>query len=367
MSDTTVHSERLTWPAIIASLLRGEALSARHTSWAMGEIMSGEASPSQIAGFAIALRAKGETAEEVVGLVGAMLDHATRVPVEVDAADVVGTGGDGANTVNISTMAAMVVAGAGVPVVKHGNRAASSSCGAADLLEALGVRIDLGPDEVSRCVTEAGIGFCFAPRFHPGLRHAAVTRRELRVPTVFNCLGPLTNPAQPRSGAFGCADVRMAPVLAGVLARRGASAAVMRGDDGLDEFTTGAPTHLWIVHNGEFRRTVLDAEAFGIPRSAPDALRGGDATHNAEVARGLLAGTSGPVRDAVVINAAVALAAHTGFGDGSDVAVSVAVRNGIGRAKPHWTPAWPRGPSNAGCRRPGGKSRVTDALNAYMP
>jgi anthranilate phosphoribosyltransferase len=305
----------LTWPTVLAALLRGEDLSAEQTAWAMDEIMAGEATSAQIAGFATALRAKGEAPEEVAGLAKAMLARAARVilPAHLRAVDVVGTGGDRAHTVNISTMAALVVAGAGVPVVKHGNRAASSSCGAADLLEHLGLPLDLGPEQVVASVTTVGIGFCFAPRFHPGMRHAAATRRELGVPTAFNVLGPLTNPAQPAASATGCADVRMARVVAQVFADRGQSALVMRGEDGLDEFTTTAPTRLWAAVDGQVREVVVDAADLGVERAKPEDLRGGDPAHNADVTRRVLAGERGPVRDAVLVNAAAALAAHDGL------------------------------------------------------
>jgi anthranilate phosphoribosyltransferase len=321
-----------TWPNLLSALLRAEELSTADTAWAMGEIMTGAATPAQIAAFAIALRAKGETASEMAGLVEVMLASASRVTlpeaVRSSAADVVGTGGDRAHTVNISTMAAVVVAACGVRVVKHGNRAASSSCGAADLLEELGVPLDLGPDEVRRCVEEAGIGFCFAPRFHPGLRHTAVARREMGVPTAFNFLGPLTNPAQPTAAAVGCADLAMAPVMAGVFARRGDSVLVMRGEDGLDEFTTTAPTRLWAVHDGTVTEAVIDAADLGLPRAASTDLRGADAAFNADVARRLFAGQTGPVRDAVLVNAAAALVAREGpTGD-----LEAALRNGIQRA-----------------------------------
>ena len=321
-----------TWPQLIGALLRGADLSTADTAWAMAEIMSGNATPAQIAGFAVALRAKGETAGEVAGLVESMLAYATRVelPEEVraDAVDVVGTGGDRAHTVNISTMAALVVAGAGVRVVKHGNRAASSACGTADLLEHLGLPLDLSAAGVARCVHEAGIGFCFAAAFHPGYRHAGAPRRELGVPTVFNFLGPLTNPAQPKAGAVGCADVRMAPVMASVFAGRGDSVLVMRGEDGLDEFTTAAPTRVWAVGGGRVAELVIDAADLGVPRSQDGDLRGADAAFNADVARRVLAGQEGPVRDAVVLNAAAALAAHGGFG----ADVPGAVKAGLDRA-----------------------------------
>jgi anthranilate phosphoribosyltransferase len=321
-----------TWPHLLNALLRGEELSTADTAWAMGEIMTGSATPARIAGFAVALRAKGETPAELAGLVEAMLGNA--VPVELPeelratALDVVGTGGDLANTVNISTMTALVVAGAGIRVVKHGNRAASSACGTADLLEFLGVPLDLGPDGVARCVTEAGIGFCFAARFHPGMRHAAPVRRELGVPTAFNFLGPLTNPARPRAAAVGCFDLRMAPVMADVFAARGDSVLVMRGEDGLDEFTTAAPTRVWVAQRGAVREALLDATDLGVPRSTIGDLRGGDPAHNADVARRLLAGGTGPVRDAVLVNAAAALATQ-GPLDGD---LTAALRAGMDRA-----------------------------------
>ncbi|MET7805315.1 anthranilate phosphoribosyltransferase [Micromonospora chersina] len=301
-----------TWPLLLNALLRGEELSTADTAWAMGEIMAGSATPAQIAGFAVALRTKGETPAELGGLVEAMLTRAVPVtlPEEVRAGalDVVGTGGDLAHTVNISTMAALVVAGAGVRVVKHGNRAASSSCGTADVLEYLGVPLDLDPEQVARCVTEAGIGFCFAARFHPGMRHTGPVRREIGVPTAFNFLGPLTNPARPRAGAVGCFDPRMAPVMAAVFAARGDSVVVVRGEDGLDEFSTGAPTRVWVAQQGAVREALLDATELGVPRATLADLRGGDAAYNAGVVRRLLAGETGPVRDAVLVNAAVALA-----------------------------------------------------------
>ena len=325
-----------TWPQLIGTLLRGTELSTGDTAWAMGEIMSGSASPVQIASFAIALRAKGETAAEMAGLVSAMLAHATPVPlpehVRASATDVVGTGGDRAHTVNISTMAALVVAGAGVRVVKHGNRAASSLCGTADLLEHFGVPLDLEPDQVARCVAEVGIGFCFAPRFHTGLRHAGVPRREMGVPTFFNFLGPMCNPAQPHAGAVGCADPRMAAIMAEVFARRGNSVLVLHGEDGLDEFTTTAPTKVWAVSGGTVRAMVVDAADLGLPRSAPADLRGGEVEVNAAAARRLLAGETGPIRDAVLVNAAAALVAHDGLVDGLPEDLVPALAAGVVRA-----------------------------------
>ncbi|HWS33443.1 MAG TPA: anthranilate phosphoribosyltransferase [Actinoplanes sp.] len=306
-----------TWPNLTSALLKGEELATADTAWAMGEIMAGNATPVQVAGFAVALRAKGETPGELAGLVEAMIANATLVELpeqtRTSAVDVVGTGGDRANTVNISTMAAIVTASAGVTVVKHGNRSASSTTGTADLLEHFGLPLDLGPAGVARTVAEANIGFCFAARYHPGMRHAAVTRRELGVPTFFNVLGPLTNPARPTAAAVGCFDSRMAPVMAEVFARRGDSALVMRGEDGLDEFTTSAPTRVWLARDGKVEALLVDAVDLGLPRSQPADLRGGDVAFNADVARRTFAGEQGPVRDAVLLNAAAAFAAHGGF------------------------------------------------------
>ena len=298
----------------------------------MDRVLSDDASPVQLAGFLVALRAKGETPGELAGLVDAMLTNATLVDlpeaVRENAVDVVGTGGDQAHTVNISTMAAIITAAAGVKVVKHGNRAASSACGTADLLEFFGIPLDLGPEGVISTVEKAGIGFCFAARFHPGMRHASVTRRELGHPTFFNVLGPLTNPARPRAAAVGCFDQRMAPVMAEVFARRGDSALVMRGEDGLDEFTTAAPTRVWMVSDGTVTESVVDAVDFGIPRSRPGDLRGGDVTFNADAAVRMFHGEKGPIRDAVLVNVAAALAAHEGFPG----AFNDTMRAGIARA-----------------------------------
>jgi anthranilate phosphoribosyltransferase len=305
-----------TWPPLLASLLRGEDLTTADTAWAMGEVMAGEATPAQVAGFVVALRAKGETPEEVAGFVETMLAHAAPVSVRGRVVDTCGTGGDRSNTVNLSTMAALVVAGAGVPVAKHGNRAASSACGSADLLEALGVVVDLPPAAVGPCLEQAGIAFCFAPVFHPGMRHAAVPRRDLGVPTVFNVLGPLTNPARPAAQAVGVSDARLAAVMAGVLAARGTDALVFRGDDGLDELTTTGTSTVWVVSGGAVRRESLDPADLGVARASLEQLRGADAAYNSGVARDLLAGRAEPaVRDAVLLNAAAALAAHAG-GDG---------------------------------------------------
>jgi anthranilate phosphoribosyltransferase len=301
------------WPALLGRLLGGTDLTAEDTAWVMDQVLAGDASDVRLAGFLVALRAKGETAEEIAGLAEAMLSHARRVPLAGPAVDVVGTGGDHSQSVNISSMAAIVVAAAGVPVVKHGNRAASSRSGAADLLEALGVAIDLPPDGVSRCLAEVGIGFCFAPVFHPAMRYAAPARSQLGVPTAMNLLGPLTNPAQPPAGLIGCADARLAPVIAAVLAGRGSCALVVRGDDGLDEITTTSSTSVWVVRSGAVKLESLDVAELGVPRATAADLRGGDAEFNADVARRMVAGETGPVRDAVLVNAAGAVAAFTGL------------------------------------------------------
>ena len=278
----------------------------------MDEVMSGSATPAQLAAFAVLIRVKGETPDELAGLVDTMLAHAKPVPVLGRSVDIVGTGGDRAHTVNISTMAAIVVAATGRQVVKHGNRAASSASGAADVLEELGVAIDLPAAGVVRSVESAGIGFCFAPVFHPGLRHAGAPRRELGVPTVFNFLGPLSNPARPAASAIGCADVRMAPVLAAVLAARGDDAFVFRGDDGLDELTTATTSQVWTTHGGVVEHGVLDPAALGIAQISQEALRGGDAVFNAEVARQLFAGGQPDARAATVLNAAAGVVAFDG-------------------------------------------------------
>lgn len=303
---TASHS----WPEVLSSLIAGHDLAAGQASWAMDEILAGEATPAQIAGFAVALRAKGETIDELEGLVAAMYEHATPIVVTGRVLDVVGTGGDRSMSVNISTMAAIVAAGAGAPVVKHGNRSASSKAGSADVLEALGIRLDLPAQAVARVGEEVGITFCFAAAFHPALRHAAVARRELGVATTFNVLGPLAHPARPEAQAIGCADARMAPLMAGVFARRGVDAWVFRGDDGLDELTTTTTSQVWAVDGGRLQQHTVDPERFGLGGGTAEGLRGHDAAFNAGVVRRLVAGEPGPVRDAVVLNAGAALAVH---------------------------------------------------------
>ncbi|MFD5593673.1 anthranilate phosphoribosyltransferase [Streptomyces griseorubiginosus] len=297
------------WPEVLNALLYGRDQSADATAWAMDRIMQGEATDAQIAGFVVALRAKGETVEEINGLVRTMYAHANVIEVPGRTVDIVGTGGDGAKTVNISTMSAIVVAGTGATVVKHGNRAASSASGASDVLEKLGVNLELTPQRVAEVAGEAGITFCFAIKFHPALRHAGAARGQLGIRTVFNILGPLTNPARVRSQAVGVADPRMAPVVAGVFAERGHSSLVFRGDDGLDELTTTSTSHVWVVRDGKVTEESFDPRDVGIDLVPVEALRGGDPAYNAEVARKLLDGETGPVRDAVLLNSAAALVA----------------------------------------------------------
>ena len=304
----------MTWGGLIAALLAGQDLARGETAWAMERVLTGEARGAPRAGFLGALRAKGESVDELGGLVDVMLRHAVRISVPGPAVDVVGTGGDRSHSVNISTMAALVVAGTGCRVVKHGNRAASSKAGAADVLEALGVRLDLPTERVAELAAEVGITFCFAQRFHPSMRFAGPTRAELGVPTAFNFLGPLTNPAQPGAAAIGCADARMAPIMAGVLAARGDRALVFRGDDGLDELTTTAPSTVWVVQDGGVEQSRFDPADLGLPRTTLEDLRGGDAAGNAQVVRDVLAGKAGPVRETVLLNAAAGLVAAGAVG-----------------------------------------------------
>lgn len=298
------------WAEVLSRLVAGIDLDREATSWAMAQVLSGEATTAQVAGFAVALRAKGETVAEMEGLVEAMYAASTPLEVPGRVLDVVGTGGDRSFSVNISTMAAIVAAGAGVPVVKHGNRSASSKAGSADVLEQLGIRLDLSASDVARVVGEAGITFCFAAAFHPAMRHAATARSELGIATTFNFLGPIANPARPDAQAIGCADPAMAPVLAGVFARRGVDAWVFRGDDGLDELTTTTTSTVWLVDGDEVREERLDPTELGIAPGTVEGLRGRDAAYNADVVRRVLEGETGQVRDAVLLNAGAALAIH---------------------------------------------------------
>jgi anthranilate phosphoribosyltransferase len=302
------------WKQVLGTLVSGEDLSFDQAFWAMNEMMSGTATDSQLAGLVIGLRVKGETPQEVSGMVKAMLANAVEVNLDRIAVDVVGTGGDGAHTVNISTMAAITVAGAGFPVLKHGNRAISSKAGTADVLEALGVAINMPTSLLSSCVAEAGIAFCFAPSHHPAMKYAANVRKELGVPTVFNVLGPLSNPGQPEAALLGCADIRLAPVLAQVQLDRGFKSIVVRSTDGLDELSTSAPTQIWDVTSGSLRESLLMPSELGLQAATLDQLRGGDAQFNAQVVRDIIAGrTDGnfaAIRDVVALNAAATMVAY---------------------------------------------------------
>lgn len=316
-----------TWATLLTTLLAGGDLTAAESAWAMTQIVRGEATPVQVAAYLVALRAKGETAVEVAGAADALLAHAVPVTLPGPAVDIVGTGGDGTGAVNISTMAAIVVAATGLTVVKHGGRAASStSAGSGDVIEHLGIPLDLPPAQVAKVAEQAGITYLFAPAFHAGMRHAGPVRRELGVPTIFNLLAPLINPARPAYALVGVADPRFVAVLAYVLAARGCQALVVRGDDGLDKLSTSTVSQVVEVRDGQVRHTVLDPARFGIARSAPGALRGGDAAANAAVVHALVGGEHGPVRDAVLLNAAAACATVDGAGDLDDRIAAALVR-----------------------------------------
>lgn len=298
------------WPTVLKQLLDRADLGGDEAAAAVTTILEGEATSAQIAGFLVALRAKGPTVTEFAGMLGAMLAAATPLPLDPDVAavDTCGTGGDGLHTINVSTIAALVVAGAGGRVCKHGNRAASSACGSADVLEALGVTIDAPPPVVARCVEEAGIGFCFAPTFHPAMRHVGPTRRELGVPTVFNLLGPCANPARVRRQVVGVSDPAHAELIARALAAHGSEhVLVVHGHDGIDELSTVGPSTVVTWHGGTLTRSVVDPESLGLRRATHEELRGGDAATNAAIARAVLGGAPGAHRDVVLLNAAAAL------------------------------------------------------------
>lgn len=323
-----------TWSDLLTRLVAGGDLTGDQTAWAMDQIMSGEASPVRVAGFLVALRAKGETVDELTALADTMLAHAVPLTIPGRAVDIVGTGGDRAHTVNISTMASLVIAGTGTRVVKHGNRAASSSSGSADVLEALGLRLDHTPERVAAIGEEVGITFCFAGTFHSSMRHAAVARRDLGVATAFNFLGPLTNPAQPAAAAIGCADPRMAGLMAGVLAGRGTDALVFRNDDGLDELAPTATARVWLVAGGAVTEHALDPVAdFGLAPVTVADLRGADAVFNAGVARDILAGEPHPARETVLLNAAAALAAEGSLPGTSEGTLIDRLAAGLGHAR----------------------------------
>lgn len=301
-----------TWPDLLTRLVTGHDLKPAQATWAMTEILQGQASAIQIAAFAVALRTKGETIAELSGMADAMLELATPIELMREAVDVVGTGGDRRNTVNISTMASIAAAAAGARVVKHGNRAASSACGTADVLEQVGLVLDLPPSAQQGIMDQVGLVFLFAAHYHGSLRHAGPVRRELGISTTFNFLGPMANPARPNAQAVGVADLRMAALVAGVLAGRGARGLVFHGGDGLDELTTTTSSDVWLFRDGQVRTSRIDPRELGIRRTELSALVGGSPEQNAAILRRTLAGEQGPVSDIVVLNGAAALLAYEG-------------------------------------------------------
>lgn len=318
MSDA--HSPGFDWPAVFNALIDGSDLGRAGAHGAMTEVMAGRATDGQIAALMMGLRAKGETVAEMTGLVDAMYDAAITVDAGDDVVDLVGTGGDSAGTFNISTTAAFVAAGAGVRVAKHGNRAASSETGSADLLERLGLRLDLPPAATVEMIRNIGFGFFFAPEYHPAMRHAGPVRRELGVRTVFNFLGPLCNPAKTKRAAVGVSDAAMADLMAGVLRARGAEYAfVFHGHGGLDELSTAGMSTIHRVRDGEITTAQFQPSDFGVPAATVDDIQGGDAAENERITRSILAGDAGPRRDVVVVNAAPAIVVAglaTGFAEG---------------------------------------------------
>lgn len=305
---------QLSWPSILGKLIAKDDLDRSEASWAMSQIMAGDSSEAEIAAFMLALRSKGETVSELAGLVDVMLKQAVLLDTGDDAVDIVGTGGDMVGTVNVSTMASILAAASGVPVMKHGSRSASGKTGSSEMLEVLGIKLDLSPQKVADVFREAGITFFFAPVFHPAMRHVAPIRKQLGVPTTFNFLGPLANPAQPIATSLGVANPQIAPLMAQELAQRGRSGLVFRGDDGLDELTTTTTSSVWIVTPGGVREMELDPVDFGLSQASRDSLLGGDAQENAQVARDLFAGNTtgrlGSVRDIVILNAAGGVVAY---------------------------------------------------------
>lgn len=300
------------WDESILRLQAGLDLDPADVQWCMNQILTGKAETQQIKVFLIALKNKGETSEEVSALVDQMYEHSAPISIKQRAVDTVGTGGDGAHTINISTTAAIIAAAAGVKVVKHGNRAASSKSGSADLLEALGININLDGAAVEESFNSLGIGFCFAPMFHPSMRFAAPARKELAEATVFNLLGPLANPAKPTAAAIGVANDRMHLVMAQVLGDRGVDGFVFRGDDGLDEITLATTTSVLTIGDGQISSDLIDPLDFGISRAPISDLVGGDASENARITLAIFNGERGAPRDAVVLNAAAAIAAYEG-------------------------------------------------------
>lgn len=298
------------WPAILSQLLERQDLSIEQATAAMQQVMAGEVTDAQLAAFLVALRAKRETVDEIVGFRDAVLANAVELPITPLVLDIVGTGGDpyGA-VVNVSSIASIVAAAAGVPVVKHGNRAASSSSGASDVLSALGVNVNLDTHGVVEVFDTVGITFVFAALFHPGFRHAATARKEIGIPTVFNILGPLCNPARPEASAVGVSNLARVPQMAGVFRTRGATALVYRGDDGIDKMTTTGHSHVWEVTKGQIQEHDINSLELGIAKASPEDLLGDGPEHNARLAKSVLAGDPGPVRDIVALNAATGMTA----------------------------------------------------------
>lgn len=320
----------MSWEPILHSLAQKQALNPDQVNWAMNQILSGAADIETIKSFLIALRNKGETAEEVISLVEAMYQHAQLISIPDRCVDVVGTGGDGAQTINISTAAAIVTTAAGARTIKHGNRAATSKSGAADLLEAFGININLNATQVSECVRRIGIGFAFAPVFHPAMKNAAQARKELGVPTIFNILGPLANPAKPVAVAIGVARADLFELVAQVLARRGCQGFVFRGDDGLDELSISTTSLVYILNNGEYRLERFDPRELGIEPAPIEALKGGTAAENLDITKRVFAGEKGAYRDAILLNAAAAIAAFKGD---LDLGIEQQFANGLVLAK----------------------------------
>ena len=312
-----MHIAKLSWNQIIAQLADRQDLGSEQSQWAMRQILENLADKETIKSFLLGIQAKGETSQEVEAFVEVMFQHCAPISISTRAVDPVGTGGDGANTINISTTASIIAHAAGAQVVKHGARAASSKSGAADLLEALGVNIDLDGAQVAACVKELGIGFCFAPKFHPAMRFAAPARRELGQASVFNILGPLANPAKPKAIALGVSKIRVMPIMADVLLKRGTEGFLFRGDDGIDEITLSTTTHITQICNEQTRSEVFDPRSLGIAFAPIESLAGGDAQFNAAVTLRIFEGELSPARDAVLLNAAAALAAFKGDFDKS--------------------------------------------------
>ncbi len=305
-------TEEMSWARVIESVERNQHLTKAQARWSMHEIMSGRATDSQMSAFLLGLRAKGEVLDELSGFVDVMLEHAVKVPVTDQAIDIVGTGGDQLGTVNISSMAAIVIAACGYPVLKHGSRSASGKTGSSEMLESLGIKLDLTPEQLAEVFQKTKITFFFAPLFHPSLKHVGPTRKALGVPTTFNFLGPLANPVQPIATALGVANRDIAPLIANEIKARNRSAIVFRGSDGLDELTITGPSHVWLVHKNSMTELDFDPKSLGIALGSVKDLLGGDAKDNAEVARDLFAGNLGDrpaIKDIVALNAAVGMAA----------------------------------------------------------